>query len=260
MTKDVTNPAIAIVTLNNPEKLNALTVAMGEEFKAVAEDLAKGGRDLRAVVVTGSGRAFSAGGDLDFLNSRVAIGAPLTPESDAENKQCMLDFYARFLAIKKVPVPVISAINGPAVGAGLCLAMAADMRIVAHCAKLSVNFVKIGIHPGMAASYHLPRLVGPQQAARMILTGDVVTGEEAVKIGLCLESVPKDEVLETALALARKICRSTALPINQATATIREGMRTLEDATDRESSSQAQNFGIGGAAVVEGLSGVAKKK
>eukprot|EP01064_Diplonema_japonicum_P033746 TRINITY_DN6741_c0_g3_i2.p1 TRINITY_DN6741_c0_g3~~TRINITY_DN6741_c0_g3_i2.p1 ORF type:complete len:276 (+),score=73.12 TRINITY_DN6741_c0_g3_i2:34-861(+) len=246
---------IAVVTLNNPEKLNALTVNMGEEFKAAMEDL-KQDKEVRGVVVTGAGRAFSAGGDLEFLKSRVETGA--TPLS-SDNKTEMLKFYARFLSLKSLDVPVIAAVNGHAVGAGLCMAMAADIRIAALNAKLSVNFTRIGIHPGMAASYHLPRLVGPQQAAKMILTGAPVTGEQSVPMGLCLEALPAEQVLPAAIDLMKNIISADALCTGQAVQTLRSDISSMEEATDRESSCQAINFCEGGSVVEKNLNAMMKR-
>eukprot|EP01059_Diplonema_ambulator_P035620 TRINITY_DN8463_c0_g1_i1.p1 TRINITY_DN8463_c0_g1~~TRINITY_DN8463_c0_g1_i1.p1 ORF type:complete len:290 (+),score=99.78 TRINITY_DN8463_c0_g1_i1:41-871(+) len=247
---------IAVVTLNNPDKLNALTVDMGNEFATVVKDL-KADKDLRGVVVTGAGRAFSAGGDLAFLRSRVAVGAEDT--THALNKEEMLRFYARFLSLKTLEVPVIAAINGHAVGAGLCMAMAADIRIAAADAKLSVNFTRIGIHPGMAASYHLPRLVGPQRAAQMILTGAPVLGEESVPMGLCLKALPADEVLPASISLMKEIVSADAMCTNQAVLTIRSGVSSQHEATDRESTCQSFNFREGGHIVASALDAMTKR-
>ena len=111
---------------------------------------------VRAAILTGAGRAFSAGGDLDWLMARHRD----TPEN---NVAVMTEFYKRFLVLRRLPVPVIAAINGPAIGAGLCLAVGgADLRVASAGAKLGVTFTKLGLHPGMAATFFLPQLVGPQ--------------------------------------------------------------------------------------------------
>lgn len=111
----------------------------------------------------GNGRAFSAGGDLKFLNDRMKIDANT-------NREEMLRFYRRFLSIRSLQVPTLAAINGVAVGAGLCLAMACDLRpAVAETAKLSVNFVRIGLHPGLASTHFFPLLLGPQIGAQLLL-------------------------------------------------------------------------------------------
>lgn len=133
-------------------------------------------------MLRGEGRAFSAGGDLNFLRARHADTAD-------SNIETMLAFYNRFLCVRRIPVPVIAAVNGPAIGAGLCLALACDMRIAASSAKLGVTFTKLGLHPGMGATHFLPRLVGPAQAARLLYSGDIVSGEEAARIGMVAEAL-----------------------------------------------------------------------
>ena len=129
---------VAIITLNDPKKLNALNASMGEEFKAVVNKLCEDvdTEGLGAVVLTGEGRAFSAGGDLQFLRSR-------SKDSPTRNATIMRRFYERFLSLRKLPVPVVAAINGPAIGAGLAVALACDVRIAAEGAKMGITFVGI---------------------------------------------------------------------------------------------------------------------
>ena len=132
---------VAIITLNDPKKLNALNASMGEEFKAVVNKLCEDvdTEGLGAVVLTGEGRAFSAGGDLEFLRSR-------SKDSPTRNATIMRRFYERFLSLRKLPVPVVAAINGPAIGAGLAVALACDVRIAAEGAKMGITFVGISYH------------------------------------------------------------------------------------------------------------------
>ena len=135
--------------------MNALTEPMGDALTAVVTRL-QSDPGVRCAVLTGAGRAFSAGGDLDWLMQRHRD----TPEN---NISVMTKFYKRFLVMRQIPVPVIAAINGPAIGAGLCLAVGgADVRVASSGAKLGVTFTKLGLHPGMAATHFLPQLVGPQ--------------------------------------------------------------------------------------------------
>ena len=153
---------VTILTLNDPARLNALTFDMGAALQHAIDtiDYSK----TNAVVVTGAGKAFSAGGDLAFLNRRAE-------DSGSSNAVVMRRFYQAYLRIRELPVPVLAAINGPAIGAGLCFALAADMRVAGKSAKLGVTFVGLGLHPGMGATHFLPRLVGAQIASRLILTG-----------------------------------------------------------------------------------------
>ena len=256
--KDEINESIAIVTLNNGDKLNALTEDMGNTLRRIVGELTES-KTLRAVVLTGAGRAFSAGGDMSFLKSRIEAGSPKTEESLKANEEVMIDFYDKFLSVKRLHVPIIAAVNGPAVGAGLCLAMACDIRYVSQSAAMSVNFSRLGIHPGMGSSYHLPQIVGTQQAARLMLTGCVIKGDEAQRMGLALESLPTEEVLPAALKLAREITVSAALPVNQTVATLRKGVTSLDNSLRNEAIAQAEDFGIGGEDVSKGLDAVMNK-
>ena len=143
---------VGIITLDNPSKLNALTEPMGE---ALAQVLATVNKDLpRAVIVTGAGRAFSAGGDLDWLMDR-------HHDSQTNNQNIMLKFYKKFLILRTLPVPVIAAINGPAIGAGLSLAVGGcDIRMASPKASMGFTFTRLGLHPGMAALHFAPQLIG----------------------------------------------------------------------------------------------------
>ena len=131
---------VGVIAFNNPKALNALTVDMGNEFRSLIEDLRINSEDLGAVVLTGEGRAFSAGGDLQFLRDR-------HKDTPSRNSVIMREFYSRFLSIRNLPVPTIAAINGHAIGAGLCVSLACDLRIANKDARLGVTFAGLGIHP-----------------------------------------------------------------------------------------------------------------
>lgn len=202
--------------------------------------------------MTGAGKAFSSGGSLDFLRDR-------SNDTGSRNAAIMRDFYRRFLQIRDLPVPVLAAINGPAIGAGLCFAMGADLRIAAKSARLGITFVGLGLHPGMGATHFLPRLVGPQLAARMCLTGETITGEEAARIGLVLEAVDDAEVLPKTMALATRIA-------SQAPVAVRSCVRSLrmqaEEGLDRSlwREADAQSYCYSGADLKEGVEAVAAKR
>ena len=188
---------VVVVTLNQPQKKNALTAPMGDALVDLVSDLSSR-EDLRCVVLTGAGDAFSAGGDFTFLRERTAA-------SRESNRHEMKAFYDRFLSVRRLPVPTIAAMQGAAIGAGLCLGLACDMRICAEDAKLGATFVGLGLHPGMGATHFLPQIVGPQNASRLLLTGEIVLGWEAKQLGLVMEALPRDAVLPHALKLARTI-------------------------------------------------------
>jgi enoyl-CoA hydratase/carnithine racemase len=128
-------------------------VAMGDEFAAAVSELKANSASVKSVVVTGAGRAFSAGGDVQFLRDRCN-------DTPSRNAAIMRDFYERMLCLRTLPMPTICAINGHAIGAGLAFTLAADFRIAADTAQLGVTFTKLGIHPGMGSSHFLPRLIG----------------------------------------------------------------------------------------------------
>eukprot|EP01116_Phalansterium_solitarium_P005549 TRINITY_DN1732_c0_g1_i2.p2 TRINITY_DN1732_c0_g1~~TRINITY_DN1732_c0_g1_i2.p2 ORF type:complete len:315 (+),score=29.76 TRINITY_DN1732_c0_g1_i2:53-946(+) len=223
---------VTTITLNTPKNFNALTVEMGDRFKDAVRRVGED-RSVRVVVLTGAGKAFSAGGDLDFLINRAS-------ETPQNNSLIMRQFYQRFLEIRKLPVPVISAINGAAVGAGLCLAMATDLRIAAKEARLGVTFAGLGIHPGMGATFFLPKLLGNQIASRLLLTGELIDGVEAERIGMVLQAVDADKVLPTAQDMARRIADQSSVAVQTCVRTLRTNQETgLEAALWREADSQA---------------------
>jgi enoyl-CoA hydratase/carnithine racemase len=204
---------VAWVTFNDPARLNAMTEAMG---RAIAEEAQALGRDetVRAVVLTGAGRAFSAGGDLDMIERMAREGAasPGGP-TRARHQAFMRRFYGLYLSVRALPQPTIAAVNGPAIGAGCCVALACDLRVAARDAQLGLNFARLGIHPGMGATWLLPRLVGPARAAELLLTGRLLRGEEAERIGLVNRAVEAGRVLEEAGALATEIAACAPIAV-----------------------------------------------
>lgn len=244
-------PHVGLISLNVPDKLNALSVGVGEEFKARVEEL-RNVADLRAVVVTGNGSAFSAGGDLSFLEARTKT----SPEANSDE---MLRFYGRFLSLRDLHVPVIAAVNGAAVGAGLCLALISDIRIVAEDAKLGLNFARLGIHSGLGSSHFLPMLVGQQQATYMLLTGGLISGREAARTGLALEALPADRVVSRALEVAEEMALSSPVAVRTTLATLRAKQNVgLAQALQREA--DAQSLCYAHTDLLEGLAAVKTKR
>jgi enoyl-CoA hydratase/carnithine racemase len=204
----VTRPrdGIALLTLNRPDRLNALTFAMFDELlafcRATAED-----ESIRAVVVTGAGRGFCAGLDLD-----AAAGLPdMTPNEMHRGQESWADAVT---GLRRLPQPVIAAVNGPAAGAGFSLALAADIRYAAPEARFSAAFIRIGLSGGdCGSSWMLPRIVGLGQAYEILLTGRLVDAEEAARIGLVNRVVADDGVVEAALDLAGVIAGNSPLGV-----------------------------------------------
>jgi len=233
-----------VVTLvfNDPERRNAMTYAMGERF---AERIAGLARDetLRAVVLTGAGRAFSAGGDMGMLRAKAAEGRAAPGIARRSIRDTMRSFYTLFLSVRDLPCPTIAAINGHAIGAGFCVALACDVRVAAEEARLGLNFTRLGVHPGMAATWTLPRLVGPAQAAELLFTSRLITGSEAARIGLANRALPSEGVLPAAHALAAEM--ATCAPLaNRAVkrALARSLEATIEDQLSFEATEQAATF------------------
>jgi enoyl-CoA hydratase/carnithine racemase len=189
---------VATITLDRPEVRNAFTGAMGD---SLGRALGRCDEDdaVRAVVLTGAGEAFCAGADLS-----AGAGAFTPPDGAA------FDATPVRPAAFEIRKPVIAALNGHAVGIGLTLALHCDVRIVARDAKYGVLQVRRGMMPDCCAHWTLPRIVGLERAAYLMLTGRKVTGEEAVALGLALRAVPAERVLDEALELARDVCENTA--------------------------------------------------
>ncbi len=230
---------VAVVTLDDPDRRNAMTVEMGEAIQSTFAHLATD-PDLRVAVLTGAPPAFSAGGDLAMLEDF----ATRTRDEGFDASSEMRAFYERFLSVRTLPVPVIAAINGHAVGAGLCVALACDLRLVADEAKVGLNFARLALHPGMGGSWLLPRAVGPQRGAEWLYTGRLVSGTEAAAAGLALRSLPADDVLPAALELAGEIAASSPLVVRQLKLSLEHApTTTLADQLDREAAAQAVNYG-----------------
>jgi enoyl-CoA hydratase/carnithine racemase len=195
---DRPSDGVALVTLDNPAMRNAMSNEMTSSWATAMTELAAD-PSVRVVVVTGEGSAFCSGGDTSWIASE-----PDAPVDRLRSR--MLPFYRTWLSIRKLEVPTIAAINGAAIGAGLCLALACDLRYAAAGATLGVPFVKLGMHAGMGGTYLLPEAVGEAHARDLLLTGRVVDSDEAFRLGLVSRVLDPatflDEVLETAAGVA----------------------------------------------------------
>src|SRR5688500_4973755 len=189
---------VALLVLDNPDMRNAMSDEMTASWVAAIDDLAAD-PTVRAVVVTGEGSAFCSGGNTGWIASE--------PDATVDYLRTrMIAFYRAWLAIRSLEVPTIAAVNGAAIGAGLCLALACDIRYAAASARLGAPFVKLGMHPGMAATWLLPEAVGLGAARDLLLTGRTVDADEALRLGLVSRVVDdasfRDEVLATATDVA----------------------------------------------------------
>lgn len=232
---DLVAPHIGKITLHDPDNLNAMGEAMAAEFSALVENLRSDHQNVRAIILSGAGRAFSAGGNLEMLEKKQSL-------SGEENRALMLKFYHSFLSILSLNVPLIAAINGHAIGAGLCVACACDVRLAGEQAKFGVTFTKLGLHPGMGGTYFLPRILGFSAAAELMLTGRVVDAAEALRIGLVSKVVTTENLLEEALKLATEIASCGPESVRQVLATLRSGSQTLAAALEHEALCQSINY------------------
>jgi enoyl-CoA hydratase/carnithine racemase len=233
---------VVTLTFDQPERLNAMTQAMGEAF-ADRIGLLRTDETVRAVVLTGAGRAFSAGGDLGMIGDRAAQGRAAPGLAHRPIRDGMRSFYKLFLSVRDLPCPTIAAINGHAIGAGFCVALACDLRIVSEDAKVGLNFTRLGLHPGMAATWTLPRLVGPAVAAELLYSSRLVGGPEAARLGLANRCLPGAEVLPAATSLAREIAVCAPLAVRGVKRALERSLEaTLEDQLSFEASEQAVCF------------------
>ena len=223
--------AIALVTLNAPERRNAIDFAMVQGLHAALDELATD-QDLAAIVITGAGeKAFAAGADIAQLRDREAPQALAAINS------------AIFKRIEDFAVPTIAAIKGFALGGGCELAIACDLRVAGESAKLGQPEVKLGIIPAAGGTYRLPRLVGLGRARELIFTGRIVDAQEALRMGLVNTVVPDAQVIDTAIALANEIAGNGRLAVRMAKLALNALARPAEGhAMAFESAAQALCF------------------
>lgn len=249
---------VATLTFNDPDRRNAMSQAMGEAFAREVAGLVRA-EGLRAVVLTGAGRAFSAGGDLDMIQARADEGAAEPGVARRAIRDTMRAFYKLFLSVRDLPCPTVAAINGHAVGAGLCVALACDLRLVSREAKLGLNFTRLGLQPGMGATWTLPRLIGTARAAELLYTSRLVSGQEAADLGMASRALAPEEVLPAALALAEEIAACAPLAVDGVKRSLaRSAAATLEDQLSFEAEVQAACFES--ADVHEGLAAARERR
>lgn len=198
---------VALITLNRPESLNAMNPEMLSVI-ADAGERAASDPDVRCVVVTGAGRAFSAGGDVKAMASRDSGegGGPVLSGVERLRQQ---EEISRLLA--EMPKPTIAAVNGVAAGAGLSVALACDLRIMSDQARLTTAFSKVGFSGDFGGTWLLQRLVGPAKAKELYFLSDMLSAEDALRLGLVSRVVPQESLMEETMALARKLASGPTL-------------------------------------------------
>lgn len=241
---------VATITLNDENNLNAMSDEMAQEFSLVVAAL-KATKGLRAILLTGAGKAFSAGGHLAMLDAKRAK----TPE---ENQRGMLTFYNSFLCLRDVKVPIIAVLNGSAIGAGLCLACACDIRIATDTTKLGFTFLKLGLHPGMGATYFVPRIVGASAAAELLLTARVIDAPEALRLGLISKVVGSEDLMKEARVVANEVIACGPHATAQLVESLRGDKKSLIKALEREAECQSVNYAS--AEFAEGVAALREKR
>jgi enoyl-CoA hydratase len=247
---------VSVLTFALPERRNAMTGELTDAWTAAMAEL-RADPDLRAVVVTGEGSAFCAGGDLSWLGE----SSDLTVTKIRDR---MLPFYRAWLAIRDLEVPTLAAINGHAIGAGLCLALACDLRYAASGAAMSVPFTALGMHSGMAATYLLPATVGIAAARELLFTGRRFGAEEALRLGLVngvIDGEPSgpDGVVEHTIGVAEQIAANGPIAVRLTVAALRNGTpRSLDEALMYEALAQPVTFAS--ADMAEGLAAAKERR
>lgn len=232
----VQHGAIAIITLNRPEKLNALGGNMRDDLltglERAAEDPA-----IRAVVITGAGRAFCAGGDVANLTR-------LRKANDTMSFLGLLESGRRVISmLRTMPKPTIAAVNGVAAGAGMSLAVACDFRVASHDARFIASFGRLGLHPDWGMTYTLPRLVGTSRAMEYVMTAEPVTVEEALRSGLVNRVAKEGALMEAALGMAELLAKRSPHAIARVRETFSASLdSTFQQAFDAEISAQLSCF------------------
>ena len=212
---------VAVVTLDDPQRRNALNLELCGELAATMDEL-EGDDGVGAVVITGAAPAFCAGADLSQLG--------------ASRREGLLAIYEGFLRVANSPLPTIAAVNGAAVGAGMNLALAADVRLAGRSARFDTRFLDLGIHPGGGHTWMLRRIVGPQAAMAMVVFGERLDGEQAERVGLAWRCVEDDELLATSIRTAARAAEGPPELTRRIKATIRDvaDIDAHADAVERE--------------------------
>ncbi|MGH7596451.1 MAG: enoyl-CoA hydratase/isomerase family protein [bacterium] len=198
--------AVGILRFNRPERLNAFDGVMVQEVPVALRELLEDD-SVRVVVITGNGKGFCAGADVNFLMELAAA-------KDIARGKVLVSTGSEIVEmIHAADKPVIAAINGPVAGGGAGIALSCDIRIMAQSASIGFTFSRIGLHPDLGCMYFLPRLVGPAKAAELFMTGEMITADKALQLGMVNHVVPDGESMPAALKLAEAIAEKSPLAL-----------------------------------------------
>jgi enoyl-CoA hydratase len=230
---------VAVVTLVDKERRNAMTATMVAEIVSTFDELERDD-GIGAVVLTGEPPAFCSGADV------AALGSLSEQRAEGERRQ-VSSIYEGFLRVLRTSLPTIAAVNGPAVGAGLNLALACHVRLAGASARFDTRFLRIGLHPGGGHAWMLERAVGPQAGAAMLLFGERIDGPRAAEIGLAWACHPDDELIDAAVALGARAAEAPKELVAMTIATLREApwQPDFDAAVATEVGRQAHSLGMG---------------
>lgn len=201
--------AVCVLTLNRPERLNALNVQVANDFKAAVSEAVE--RGARVIVLTGAGRAFCAGGDLREMQEIAKQDGRV--EAFFDEPLRLLN--EAILLIRQTPVPFIAAVNGVASGGGCNLALACDLVVAAEGARFNQAFIKIGLTPDCGGTFILPRLVGWKRATELLFSGDLISAQAAAEMGMINSVAPDEELMNNAMAMANKLAQAPTAAIGR---------------------------------------------
>lgn len=219
--------AIGRITLNRPERMNAVSLALATQLEEAVTELGVRG-DVNAIVIRGAGQNFCAGGDFDEVQ-RLRDAGP------SQLRLLFTSFKKACDAIARAEVPVVVAVEGVAMAGGFELMQAADIVLVSEDARISDNHINFGMIPGGGSTARLPRIVGRQQALGILLSGDRLTGQDAVELGLAYRSYPPDQFDESTEAFVRKLAGRDRIAVSTIKRLVHDGLRKdLESANSEE--------------------------
>lgn len=242
---------LVVVTLSNPTRRNLMSAPMTQAFARLVPALA-GDSDVHCVVITGAGSAFCSGGDTSWIGSE--------PDATVDELRArMMPFYRTWLAIRDLPVPVVMGINGPAIGAGACFALAGDVRIGAASARFGVPFLKLGMHSGMATTYLLPEVVGMAVARDLLYTGRIIDAERMRELNVVTEVLPDEGFTAALVELGSGIAANAPIATKLTKVALRDGgPSSLEACIQWEA--LAQPITLATSDLQEGLAAVREKR
>jgi len=242
---------VVLVTLSQPDRRNAMSDRMTVGWPRLIAAL-RADTSLRAVVVTGAGRAFCSGGDTGWIGAE-------PDASVADLRTRMLGFYRGWLSIRDLEVPTIAAVNGAAIGAGAALALACDLRYASASARFAVPFSQLGMHPGMATTWLLPEVVGLAAARDLLITGRVVDAEEMLRLGLVSSVSGDDGFVDGVLRVAHSVASAAPIAVRLSKAALAGGSHAdYETALQWEA--LAQSVTLATADLQEGLAAAREKR